>query len=77
MKHHVTGPKLPSNGQVLAVLFYNIREGNLSVIFANITIQECLICWKSARIPTKALTNCVKKLVVNFGGICKKNANRT
>lgn len=31
VKHQMTGSKLPSNRQVLAVLFYNIREVNLSV----------------------------------------------
>ena len=30
VKHQITGSKLPSNGQVLAVLFYN-REVNLTV----------------------------------------------
>ena len=31
VKHQITGSKLPSNGQVLAVLFYNIREVNLAI----------------------------------------------
>jgi hypothetical protein len=58
------GSKLPSNGQVLAVLFYNIREVNLTVNeSANLAIRECIIFWEKARIPTKSLPNCVKKLV--------------
>lgn len=64
VKHQITGSKLPSNGQVLAVLFYNIRNVNLSVNeSANLTIRECIIYWEKARIPTKSLPNCVKKLV--------------
>lgn len=31
VNHQVVGPKLPSNRQVLAVLFYNIREVKLTV----------------------------------------------
>ncbi|CAG9793804.1 unnamed protein product [Diatraea saccharalis] len=64
IKYQITGSKLPSNGQVLAVLFYNIREVNLSINeSANLTIRECIIYWEKARIPTKSLPNCVKKLV--------------
>lgn len=63
-KHQITGSKLPSNGQVLAVLFYNIREVNLTVnASANLTIRECIIFWEKARIPIKSLPNCVKKLL--------------
>lgn len=63
-KHQITGSKLPFNGQVLAVLFYNIRNVNLSVNeSANLTIRECIIYWEKARIPSKSLPNCVKKLV--------------
>ena len=43
-KHQITGPKFPSNRQVLAVLFYNIRKVNLAVnASANLTIRECII----------------------------------
>lgn len=64
IKYQITGAKLPSNRQVLAVLFYNIREVNLKVNeSANLTIRECIIFWEKARIPTRALPNCVKKLV--------------
>lgn len=80
VKHQITGSKLPSNGQVLAVLFYNIREVNLSVNeSANLTIRECIIYWEKARIPTKSLPNCVKKLV-NLYQVWRdlqKNAKKT
>lgn len=80
VKHQITGSKLPSNGQVLAVLFYNIREVNLSVNeSANLTIRECIIYWEKARIPTKSLPNCVKKLVVLYQvwRDLQKNAKKT
>lgn len=80
IKHQITGSKLPSNGQVLAVLFYNIRKVNLSVNErANLTIRECIIYWEKARIPTKSLPNCIKKLVALFQDWRKlqKDANKT
>lgn len=62
--HQINGAKLPSNRQVLTVLFYNIREVKLTVSeSANLVIRECIIFWEKARIPTKAIPNCVKKLV--------------
>lgn len=80
VRHQITGSKLPSNGQVLAVLFYNIRKVNLSVnASANLTIRECIIYWEKARIPTKSLPNCVKKLVALYQvwRNLQKNANKT
>lgn len=62
--HQINGAKLPSNRQVLTVLFYNIREVKLTVSeSANLVIRECIIFWEKARIPTKTIPNCVKKLV--------------
>lgn len=64
VNHQMTGAKLPSNRQVLAVLFFNIREVKLTVSeSANLVIRECIIFWEKARIPTRAIPNCVKKLV--------------
>lgn len=63
VNHQITGTKLPSNRQVLAVLFFNIREVKLSVSeSANLVIRECLIFWEKARIPTRKVPNCTKKL---------------
>ena len=80
VKHQITGSKLPSNGQVLAVLFYNIREVNLTVNeSAILTIRECTIYWDKARIPTKSIPNSVKKLV-NLYQVWRnlqKNAQKT
>lgn len=80
VKYQISGSKLPSNGQVLAVLFYNIREVKLSVNeSANLTIRECIIYWEKARIPTKSLPNCVKKLVTLYQvwRELQKNAKKT
>lgn len=80
VKHQITGSKLPSNEQVLSVLFYNIRNVNLSVNeSANLTIRECIIYWEKARIPTKSLPNCNKKLVdlYKVWKNLQKNANKT
>lgn len=78
-KHQITGAKLPSNRQVLAVLFFNIRQVKLNVSeSANLVIRECIIFWEKARIPTKSLPNCVKKLL-NLYQVWKqlqKNANK-
>lgn len=64
INHQITGAKLPSNRQVLSVLFFNIREVKLTVNeSANLVIRECIIFWEKARIPTRAVPNCVKKLV--------------
>lgn len=64
VNYQITGAKLPSNRQVLAVLFFNIREVKLNVSeSANLVIRECIIFWEKARIPTRAIPNCVKKLV--------------
>jgi len=64
VQHQINGSKLPSNGQVLAVLFYNIREVKLTINeSANLAVRECVIFWEKARIPTKSLPNYVKKLV--------------
>lgn len=79
-KHQITGSKLPSNRQVLAVLFYNIRQVNLTLNeSANLSLRECVIYWEKARIPTKSFPNCVKKLL-NLYQIWRdlqKNAKKT
>ena len=53
--HQITGAKLPSNRQIFAVLFFNIREVKLTVSeSANLVIRKCIIFWEKARIPTKS-----------------------
>lgn len=64
VSHQILGCKLPSNKQVLSVLFYNLREVKLSLAeSANLVIRECLIFWEKARIPTRSLLHCQEKLI--------------
>lgn len=59
----IVGSKLPSNKQVLSVLFFNMREVKLnSHHSATLVIQETMIFWQKARIPTRTEQKCVKKL---------------
>ena len=76
----ILGSKLPSNRQVLSVLFYNIRCVKLNVReSANLTVRECVIFWEKARIPTRAIQHCVSKLINlydkwrNLQKKCQKN----
>ncbi|KAF2897735.1 hypothetical protein ILUMI_08441 [Ignelater luminosus] len=63
MKNQILGSKLPSQKDCLSVLFYNMRVVNMNLSdAANLVIDECLIFWKKARIPTKHRSDCVKKL---------------
>ena len=53
IKHQITGSKLPSDEQILSVLFYNIREVNLTFNeSANLAISECNIVGKKAHVAT-------------------------
>lgn len=65
--HQITGAKLPSGGQVLSVLFYNICKVNLTISeSANLVIRECLIFWEKARISTKNVPNRIKKKKLTY-----------
>ncbi|KAI8034645.1 hypothetical protein M5D96_012564 [Drosophila gunungcola] len=49
---------------VLSVLFYNIRQVKLTLSESvNLVTLDFFIIWEKARIPTRALPNCVKKLI--------------
>ena len=63
MSHQITGSKLPSNRQVLRSLFYNKRQVKLETRdAARLTIQEVILFWEKAKIPTKIFKNCIVKL---------------
>jgi len=62
MRNQITGSKLPCRRDVLSVLFYNMREVKLNLHdSASLVIDECLIFWKKARIPTQDRSDCIKK----------------
>lgn len=61
--HNITGSKLPSNKQVLSVLFFNLRVVKLTLReSARLVLQEVMIFWEKARIPTQEMRNCIPKL---------------
>lgn len=79
MKHQITGSKLPSNGDCLSVLFYNLRKAKMNLHdSAKLVIDECEIFWKKANIPTKDNHNSVKKLEKLYDMLrqLQKNKNR-
>lgn len=62
--HQIIGSKLPSNKQVLQVLFHNVREVKLTVDdSAKLVIEEVQIFWDKARIPVKRQDHSVEKLI--------------
>lgn len=61
----ILGAKLPSNKQVLQVLFYCTRQLNFSLEQSVIiVIDEVLVYWSKARINTSDLSYCRKKLSI-------------
>lgn len=61
--NQIVGNKLPSNKQVLSVLFYNLRQVNLSLAKSlSLVIKETLVFWEKARIPTRQVSKCEQKL---------------
>lgn len=63
MKNEITGSKLPSKKDCLTVLFFNMRFVKLNAHDSSrLVIDECLVFWRKARIPTHDYADCVKKL---------------
>lgn len=59
----IVGSKLPSNGQVLKVLFYNMRKVKLDLrSSAYLVIKEAEIIWNKARIPVRQIDRSVQKV---------------
>lgn len=64
--HQITGAKLPSNRQVLQVLFYNMRFVNMkpeAKESARLAIKTAVFFWEQARIPTRRVDKCVDQLL--------------
>lgn len=63
MSHQITGCKLPSNRQVLSTLFLNLRTVKLNLReSARLVIQEVMVFWEKARIPTKYEKDAITKV---------------
>lgn len=61
--NQILGSKLPSNKQVIQVLFYNMRCVKLSLReSARLVISEVVIFWQKARIPFREPQHCIAKL---------------
>ena len=62
-ENQIIGAKLPSNGQVLRVLFYNLRKVKLNLrSSARLVIKEVQVLWEKARIPTRKLDRSIEKV---------------
>lgn len=61
--NQILGCKLPSNKQVLQVLFYNMRCVKLNLHESSrLVISEVLVFWQKARIPYRETQHCICKL---------------
>lgn len=80
-KHQITGSKLPSIGDSLKALFYNLRVAKFNLNeSASLVIDECLIFWKKARIPTQESHKCrekLKKIYENWRNLLKSKKRTT
>lgn len=62
--HQITGAKLPSNRQVLQVMFYNIRFVGLNARpGAKLAVNAAEVYWHQARIPIRGEQKCIDKLM--------------
>lgn len=61
--HQIVGAKLPSNRQALQVFFYNKSIGLNETTSARLVIDEVIIFWQKARVPTSAPWYCAQKLM--------------
>lgn len=78
INNQITGSKLPSKRNCLSVLYYNMRNVHLNLnSSALLTIDECLIYWKKARIPNQDRDNCAKKLKKLYEELRNLEKNKT
>lgn len=62
------GNKLPCKGQVLKVLFFNLRQLKLTIREAAILIaKEIMIFWEKARLPIKKIYRCADMVESLYG----------
>lgn len=77
----IVGSKLPSKGQVLKVLFFNLRQVKLDITeSARLAVREVILFWEKARIPTQAEKNCIpklKKLYDEWRGLQKSSSKNS
>ncbi|XP_050523024.1 uncharacterized protein LOC126895328 [Daktulosphaira vitifoliae] len=62
-ENQIVGSKLPSNIEVLRVIFYNMRKVKLNLrTSAHLVIKEVEVFWEKARIPVRKFQRCIDKL---------------
>lgn len=60
--YQISGNKLPSNLQILKILFHNIRTLKFSLRDSETLVyNELIIFWQKAKIPTKHKSRCIQK----------------
>ena len=78
-KHQITGSKLPSIRDCFQVLFYNMRVPKLNLNESiTLVLEECVVFWKKAKIPTRRIQKCkekLKKLYIDWQTLVK-NKNK-
>lgn len=64
-KHQIVTDKLPSNRDVLSVLFFNMKlhSGKNVRVSAKLTFSELVVFWEKAGIPIRDETRCIDKIV--------------
>lgn len=78
MNNEITGCKLPSKRDCLSVLFHNMRLVKLNLHESSrLVIDECIIFWRKARIPTHDSSDCTKKLKKLYEDWRKLEKNKT
>lgn len=79
VESQIVGAKLPSNGQVLKVLFYNLRKVKLDLrSSSNLVLKEIEVFWEKARIPTRKFQRGIEKVEALYGEwkALQKSSNR-
>lgn len=72
----LSGCKLPSNKEVMKVLFFNLRAVKLNLReSAKLVVEEVNIFWDKARIPTRTKQHCITKLEDLYNAWRKVNKN--
>lgn len=64
IEFQIIGNKLPSKLQALKVLFFHLRDGNQMSLreSATLVVNEVLIFWQKAHLPTRRPTHCMEQL---------------
>lgn len=78
-QNQIVGNKLPSNRQVLSVLFFNLRHVKLNLNQSiDLVIKEVIIFWEKSKIPIQHFQRCKHKLNVLYDEfrLIKKNKSR-